>query len=232
MNSIYQNGTYLERNPTWHQEDAAWKAGQIALMLKRHCLSPQSIAEVGCGAGGVLRELARLLGDDIRYEGYDISPQAIELCQSLGGAESLSFRLGNLLEVKDVYFDLVLAIDVFEHVEDYMGFLRTLQGRGAYKLFHVPLDMSVQAVLRGSPILEARRKVGHLHYFSKETALATLADTGYSIVDSFYTGSAVRGSGGGWKRTLMSFPRRSLFAVNEDAAARILGGYSLMVLAR
>ena len=55
--------------------------------------------------------------------------------------------------------------------------------------------------------------------------------TGYRIVDHFYTSGTTDFAHAGWKTQLMKLPRRALARVNEDAAARLLGGYSLMVLA-
>ncbi|HTE44863.1 MAG TPA: hypothetical protein VK636_06435, partial [Gemmatimonadaceae bacterium] len=128
-------------------------------------------------------------------------------------------------------FDLLLCMDVFEHVEDYMGFLRKLKQKATYKLFHIPLDMSVQTVLRSTPIVEARSRVGHLHYFSKETALLTLQDTGYEIVDWFYTPAGTeRATTFGAK--IAKLPRQVFSIVNADLAVRVLGGYSLLALAR
>jgi hypothetical protein len=73
--------------------------------------------------------------------------------------------------------------------------------------------------------------VGHIHYFTKDTALALLEDTGYKVIDHFYTSGATELGGLGWKTRLMKGPRQALYAMNPDAAARVLGGYSLMVLA-
>ena len=58
MDSIYTNGTYLRNNPVWHADDSAWKAGHVATMLERHALAPQSVCEIGCGAGEFLRALS------------------------------------------------------------------------------------------------------------------------------------------------------------------------------
>ncbi len=138
--------------------------------------------------------------------------------------------LADLLADDRAQFDVVMAIDVFEHVEDYIGFLRNLRSKGRYTILHVPLDISVQSVFRAGRIIRDRKKVGHLHYFTKETTLATLEDVGYRIVDYFYTGASVDLSARGWKANLVRFPRRLLFLANQDIAARVLGGYSLMVL--
>jgi len=144
----------------------------------------------------------------------------------------LTFNLSDLLKENTEHFDVVMAIDVFEHVEDYFDFLRKLKEKAEYKIFHIPLDLSVQTVLRSTPIIKGRKSVGHIHYFTKETALETLKDTGYEIVDYFYTGGSLELPNRGWKANLLKVPRKLAFSVNNDLAVRILGGYSLLVLAK
>ncbi|MGH6737149.1 MAG: class I SAM-dependent methyltransferase [Methyloceanibacter sp.] len=229
--SIYIDGSYLARTGSWHEEDSPWKAYHVKTMLERNGLEPKTICEVGCGAGEILNWLSRALPGDERFYGYEVSPQAYELCRARAH-ERLSFRLGDLLAGDGPPYDVLMAIDVFEHVEDYLGFLRRLRLKARYKIFHIPLDLSVQSVLRAAPILKLRREVGHLHYFTKETALKTLEDAGYEVLDYFYTATAVELPGRGWKANLMKLPRNFVFALSPDWAARLLGGYSLMVLAK
>ncbi len=81
---------------------------------------------------------------------------------------------------------MAAAVDVFEHVEDYIGFLRKVARLARYGIFHIPLDISVQSILRDLP-MNNRRTAGHLHYFMKDTALATLDYAGLEILDWFYT---------------------------------------------
>lgn len=231
MESIYTDGTYLKNNPDWHVDDSPWKAKHIATMLERHGIVPTTVCEIGCGAGEILRALSTHLEPSTRFFGYEISPNAYEIC-SRKASDKFTFRLANLLDDEAARFEVVMAIDVFEHVEDYFGFLRKLRGRGQYKIFHIPLELSAQQVLRGSPLLEARRSVGHIHHFSKETALATLEDCGYRVLDHFYTSGRTELGGLGWKSQMMRIPRQALYRMNPDAAARMLGGYSLLVLAQ
>lgn len=229
--SIYTDGTYLESTGSWHQEDSPWKAYHIKAMLERNGLTPKTICEVGCGAGEILSWLSRALRGDEKFYGYEISPQAYALCEARAN-DRLTFRLGDILEEDGPTYDLIMAIDVFEHVEDYLGFLKRLKPKGQYKMFHIPLDLSVQSVMRGAPILKLRRQVGHLHYFTKETALATLEHAGYEVVDHAFTATAVELPNRGWKANMMKLPRRLLYGLSPDWAARVLGGYSLMVLAK
>ncbi len=231
MAGIYQDGSYLNKHPSWHEEDSPWKAEQVRKIVERNQLAPTSICEIGCGAGEILKQLSEHLGPGKNFFGYEVSPQAFELC-SRKSSGNLRFFLKDLLEEAETSFDLVMAIDVFEHVEDYWGFLRRLRTKGDYKIFHIPLDLSAVTVLWPSPILRGRQSMGHIHYFTKETALATLTDTGYEIIDYFYTASGLDLPNRGWKQNLVRLPRRVLFSINQDLAVRILGGYSLLVLAR
>ena len=230
---IYTTGEYLENNPTWDEEDSPWKAQQILKMLSRNNIHPTSICEVGCGAGEILHQLYLALPNNVSFEGFEISPQAYELSKQKTH-DRLTFFLKDLLKETERHFDLLLAIDVFEHVEDYLGFLRGLRVKANYKIFHIPLDISVQRVLLCKPILSRRQEVGHLHYFTKETALATLEDTGYEIIDHFYTASTLElpRPSKSIIYSLGKLPLRLFSRLNQDLTVRVLGGHSLMVLAK
>ena len=227
---MYTQGAYLEKNPQWHTEDSAWKAAQIFKMLKRNNLKPKSVCEVGCGAGEILKQLQEQMDTEVIFRGFEISPQAFDLCQSRAN-EKLQFELADIL-AKDAHFDLLLAIDLIEHIEDYPGFLRRLKPKGEFKILHIPLELSAQTVLRESPILKARADYGHLHFFTRGMALAALRDAGYEVLDDFYTAWAIELPPKTFKAKLARLPRRLLFSISPDWAARILGGCSLMVLAR
>jgi len=166
-----------------------------------------------------------------RFDGYEVSPQAFELCK---GKESgkLGFHLANVAEL-DVFYDCLLCIDVLEHVEDYIGFVKSIKGKAGFKIFHIPLDISVSSILFSS-MMRARQSVGHLHYFTRDTALATLRDAGYEIVDSYYT-APFKGDGfkaRSLKEAIARLPRRLLFSVAPGLEALLLGGCSYLVLAR
>ena len=227
---FYVTDEYLDTNPTWHAEDSPWKAGQILKVIQKNNLQPGSICEIGCGAGEILNQLFLQMHDNVSFVGYEISPYAFKLCQQKA-KDRLDYKLKNLFDDTSAHYDIVMAIDVIEHVEDYFGFLRNLREKGTYKIFHIPLDMSVQNVLRNSTMLKGRKEVGHIHYFSKDTALAALRETGYEIIDYFYTPSVIVLSTS-FKSSLMKLPRKVGFKINKDLAVRILGGYSLMVLTK
>ena len=229
MQEIYQGDTYANKNPTWHEEDAPWKAKHIETILKSNAIAPTTICEVGCGTGDILLNLSSAF-PAAKLSGYEISPHAYERAK-VKETEAVRFHFGDLLEEKDLRFDVLVIADVIEHVEDYVKFIKALKPLSQYKVFHIPLDLSVQSVFRAWPIMNLREGVGHLHYFFKDTALATLKDCGYRVVDYRYTASRLELPNQAFSSQMMRLPRRLMYALNADFAVRLLGGYSLMVLA-
>jgi cyclopropane fatty-acyl-phospholipid synthase-like methyltransferase len=230
MQTMYESDAYAESNPTWHEEDSPWKAGHIGKIIKDNNIPHRRICEVGCGVGAILANLEACL-PDAEFTGYEISPYAYERARQRN-SQRATFVLGDVTTAEVTDFDVVLLIDVIEHIEDYFRFLKKLKNIGAYKVLHIPLDLSVQSVFRASPIMNQRAGVGHIHYFFKDTALAMLEDCGYTIVDYRYTASRLELPNQAFSSQLMRWPRRLLYALSPDFAARVLGGYSLLVLAK
>ncbi len=127
MNSNqYTNGEYLEKTKDWHQGDSYWKTHNILDMIRKHGLQPKSLYDVGCGAGAVLTEIEKHLLSCSDFQGFDISPQAIAIANSRENS-GVKFNNENFLESQTESPDLLLILDVFEHVSDYRGFLDTLR---------------------------------------------------------------------------------------------------------
>ena len=220
LEAIYTSGTYLQLHPKWHLEESPWKAAQILRMLERHHLTPRTVVDVGCGAGEILRQLQQKMADDCVFHGYDISPQAIALAKERENAR-LHFTVADFRKEADVSADLLLMMNVLEHIEDRFGYLRDIRSKAEYKMFHVLLNVSVQTVLRKNGLLHVREQYGIVNYFTKEVLLQTLRDAGYEIVDYFYTTGSTDLPSRELKRNLMRIPRKVLFALNQDFAARV-----------
>lgn len=230
LEELYTSGVYLEKNPSWHVEESPWKVRHIMPMLKRHDLMPGTVCEVGCGAGEVLKLLQESMSDTCTFWGYDISPQAIEMCKARAN-DKLHYKLADFTQEQDVFFDLILVLDVIEHLEDYYSFLRDIKLKSRYKLFHIPLEISVQGVLRGKIFVRNRELHGHLHHFTKETAIRTLEDVGYEVLDYSYSPEFEMPTTL-LQTNLMKLPRKLFFALNQDWAVRMMGGTRLLVLAQ
>lgn len=220
--SLYTEGEYLAAQPEWHVEDSPWKADRVHEALGGRSVT--SVCEVGCGAGAILRELHDRM-PAATFVGYEISPQALELAAPRS-SDRLTFRLQDAAAC-DEHFDLMLVMDVIEHVPDPIAFLAGLRGKADQVVLHIPLDLSAQSVLRPGKLLERRSRVGHIHYYTPETALATVSDAGYRVTATTYT----RGFEVCRESTLArlaALPRRVL---PTALTVRVLGGYSLLVTA-
>lgn len=228
--NVYVDGEYLEKNPSWFVEESPFKVRHILQMIEKNHLRPKDICEVGCGAGEVLRLLQQQMDPHCSFCGYEISPQAFAMCQGRAN-DQLQFKLADISQEQSTCFDLMLVLDVVEHVEDYFGFLNKIRSKSDLKIFHFPLDLSVQAVIRRRGLLKRRELYRHIQYFTKETALETLKDTDYEVLDYFYTPRCIE-LGTQLIQKIARLPRRISFAMNQDLTVRILGGYSLLILAR
>jgi SAM-dependent methyltransferase len=226
----YTDGEYLARHPQWHREHSAWKARQIATLLARNGPAPRSVAEVGCGAGGILAALQQAWPETSAFTGYDIAADALQLAAPLAN-DRLRFVLGDFVALAPARVDLLLAIDVVEHVEDYLGFLRALRPRAARHVFHLPLDLSLVSSLQPHRLAWAFEGVGHLHYFTAETARRALLNAGYRVTDAMFTSieldepAAVPG-----QQHRLQLLRRMGRRLSPAWTSRLLGGFSLLAL--
>jgi len=231
-NEIYIDGTYLKNNPDWGIKDAAWKAGIISRLLKKNNVTPKEIIEVGCGAGGILKALSNDLGKNIKLAGYDISPQAIAMAKEFEN-ENLSFYNQDIMQAKNIHTDLLLTIDVLEHVDDYYNFLEDIRAKSDYFVFHIPLDLACRTVLKPHVLMQQRNAVGHIHYFTKEMIEWALKDKGYSIIEWVYTKPIIDVyPPDTFKRRIKKILRNISFSINKDLSAKLWGGYSMMILAK
>ncbi|MDP3809769.1 MAG: methyltransferase [Hydrogenophaga sp.] len=225
----YLSGEYADKNPDWDSGDASWKAALVKEIMTRNNVHPESLVEVGCGSGGVLAEL-RSAYPGISFSGYDIAPGAASFWPRHAAAD-IQFEVGDFLELNEKVFDVVLMLDVLEHLGDPFSFLERLRAHSRFMVFHIPLDLSALSVLRESPLLHVREQVGHLHYFTRNLALTMLKECGYEIVEARYTGASFSAPRRSLKTKLAGLFRRAVFSLSHDFGARLMGGETLLVLA-
>ena len=225
----YLDGEYLATNPTWGEEDSAWKARMIHHLWKRSGLPlPSTVAEIGCGAGGILAGLRSRFPDSVRFDGFDIAPAAIQLAQQ-HEVPRLAYHCEDLTKSAR-HFDMLLCIDVFEHVENPFEFLRTIRSIAPIVVFNIPLEMHFAGLLINHQ-LWTRRHYGHLHFYTAAVAFETLKECGYSVVSHDYI-SRLMDLPRSMSEYLFWLPRKTLSLLSPEFSARILGGTSLLVFAK
>ncbi len=227
----YTSGDYATDNPGWHEADAQIKADALISLLRFAGLQPRTVIDVGCGAGGVLRRLHRRLQPELpetSWEGWDIAPEAIRRARRFEGGR-LRFVCGDFLR-SDRRVELLLCLDVIEHVSDDLAFLSALGSRADWFVFRIPLDLSVLDLVRPDRMLRARHRYGHRHLYSREVALDLLKEAGF--VTEIVRYDRVPPPGDSVRARAIDRARRSLFALAPDRTVCWLGGWSLLVAAR
>jgi len=222
----YTDGVYLNNNPGWHAERSPWKASHVVRGLKAVKISPRTICDIGCGTGVALASVVNSLENIREAVGFEPSPNAPFDPEA---QRVVDLRRRTATDCED-RFDVSIMLDVFEHVEDYFTFLKNCHSLADYHVFHIPLDASAKTVIIDG-FMKARNSVGHLHYFTRLTALATLKDTGYDPIHWHFTKSAWDGPDRNpWSP--MNLLRRICFRVSPEYTHRLLGGLALLVVAR
>lgn len=238
MTNCYARDYWLA-NPGYHLEDSEFKAaGVVAALENLEMPSRLRICDVGCGAGGVVHHVAEMLNDSghevDRAVGYDISPRAISQGTML--FPNLEFHVGGATDVPSGW-DLILAMDVIEHLENYHKFLRDLRGKAALYAFHIPMELSALRALHQIEFAEAIEQSGHIHSFCETTALKTIESLGFVTVhrawtDVDYQQRRKAAERPGWKRMLVNGVRSAIFRVCPSFAVALLGGKSLLLIFR
>ncbi len=226
--NIYNNQTYKNNNPSWHEEDASFKAAKILSIITKNSISFDTVCEIGCGSGEILLQLMNKLPSSIHYQGIDISQDAIKIAKTKE-RNRLTFNLNEFSEIKNERnFDLILVIDVIEHVENYFELLKEINHTSTYSIFHIPLDMSVWTLFREKMLIESKERVGHIHNFTEDFILSILTDYGFKIIDKIYTEPIDKPTK--WKEKLVGLIRKTLFKIHPKFCTKSIGGYSLLVL--
>ena len=79
--------------------------------MHKHKMAPNSICDIGCGAGEVLAEIQKNTDTGIDCKGFDISPQAISIANKKENT-NLTFYNEDFLKSTVTPPDLLLLLDV------------------------------------------------------------------------------------------------------------------------
>ena len=120
------------------EDDHWWFVGKrhlLTSLLQRHA-QEGALLDLGCGTGGILREV----GGDRLALGVDGSMEGLRVCRRKGLAHVVRADLARM-PFTSGDFQVVLALDVIEHLDDDVGFLRQatkLVARGGTLIVAVP----------------------------------------------------------------------------------------------
>ena len=232
---LYTSKEYINKNPTYHVEDSKFKSDNFIKILKKNNFNSnkiKNIVDVGCGAGKILKFIKESNLFNSNYFGYDINKSAIEIA-----SQNSEIKFYNEDYFSSEHYkknDLAICADVFEHLDDEVKFLKNLLNGSKYFLFNIPLEISLLTLLRKNLFKESFNSVGHIHFYSKYSALLKLEYCGFNIIDKIYAKNRLlhfTKENLSLKKLLAIPPQYIIDKFSEDIACAIFGGYSLVVLA-
>lgn len=175
MEDVHHETIYrTERTHWWYQVRRA----MIHDILRKYYPSRPhlSILDVGCGTGALLQELNQYG----TVTGIDFSQKAVDFCKARGNT---NVSVGSALSIPhpDNAFDVVLALDVIEHIENDRGAIaelyRVVKPGGIVVIF-VPAFMFLWGVT------DVRSQ--HYRRYTKPELRSKLKGQGFRIVRTSY----------------------------------------------
>jgi len=182
-NTFYTKDLYAVKNPTLHAEDSYWKFTKIAPLLdeiladlnfmKRNTIK---ILDIGGGAGIILNKISEYIESrsNLKVAKFmlDLTP-AMLATQRNNNPDAKGAVNANITQapVSSKTFDIVLCIDVLEHIPDYKKALKEIKKISHYAIFKLPLEdnlyMNILNLLtKNSQRRDSIESVGHLHFFN------------------------------------------------------------------
>ena len=232
MVNLYSNNQYWKNNSDYHESDANFKAeNSLKLISKININKNSNILDFGCGSGKYLHIISNYL--ECNFVGIDISEEAILRANKLYKKENINFLVKDIDELSNEKFDLIILNDVIEHIEDYITFIKKIKKKTNYIYFNIPLEINLLSILRNN-FVKSYNDVGHLHFFSKDSALQILKHSGLYIIGNqyfFYSKHNLKKNK--TFKSLIIFLLISLIKIiNKNLCVKLFGNASLGVLVK
>lgn len=202
-NNFYVSGKYIEKNPTIHEEDNAWKTKKILpfidVALKR--LSREhdiNVLDVGGGAGFIIKNISLYVDKIHRLKinkfCLDVSPDMLKM-QKINNPDAVKFLGEDICHasLSDKQIDLALAIDVLEHVSEPENALRELRRISDLAIFKVPLeDNLILKILNFVTLGKFKQEktlgtLGHINSYNINSLTKSIVKNYGQIIEYSYT---------------------------------------------
>jgi len=142
-----------------------------------------NILDLGCGEGFVIKYL-RDINSNLRFEGVDINVAAVDLARKINPGVNFQNEDINGLSYNVDSFDLVIMIEVLEHLEDSGKVLNEIKKfSNKYFIFSVPWEpfFSIANFLRGKNVSRWGNDPEHLQKWSRNQFI-TFVGKYYSVL--------------------------------------------------
>lgn len=173
----YKKIAEFEKTYWWHKGKLYLLDSLLASVLKK-LKARTSILEIGCGTGITLQALEKW-GD---VTGLDVSEEALSYCKNLGLKKLIHGDLSAIdLGKYRKSFDLVVALDVLEHIQDDVSVIKkvkTLLTEDGVFLINVPAHKFLWS--------EHDEALHHKRRYKMNELVRKLEDAGFNIIKKSY----------------------------------------------
>lgn len=202
ISKFYKTDKYIEKHPSLHEEDSPWKVTKIIpmvdLFIKNHCDGNEiNVLDVGGGAGLILKSISAHIqerhGIKVNKFVLDLSPGMLKI-QKRNNPDIKGVFNEDITKVslRDKEMDLVLMIDVIEHVSEPLRALKELRRISKFTIFKVPLeDNSYCNILNFLSRGKFRRNnietSGHINVYNLSKLRNQIEANAGTIADYYFT---------------------------------------------
>lgn len=183
--SLYANGVagqvadFLDADP---RRFLSYYTDRLSAITRTAAGPKSRVLDFGCTNGAFVMALTQ--AGFTRAIGYDVAGVLVDQGRQRWGANLHAGTLDEFLDSQSDDFDVVHAVNVFEHLPDPKGTLGAIQARihkGGALALTVPNTRSLQVFLTGarSPIVAPPH---HLQYFCPQSMAALVQAFGFRVV--------------------------------------------------
>ena len=201
VKSLYSTDRYIIQNPSLHEEDSPWKISKILPLVDKFIGEVNkekiNILDVGGGAGFILKAVSTYIESHhhARVDKFvlDLSPGMLEIQKKNNSDLKRAFNEDmRKTSIGNKEIDLVLLIDVLEHVSDTTVALEELRRISNFVIFKVPLEDNLctktwNFINRGKPRKRSIENLGHINYYNFRKLKQQIEKHLGCILDSYFT---------------------------------------------
>ena len=180
---IYESDLELEAE--WLERTAINKVNSISYLINNNNIYPNSILELGCGTGAIIKECQKR-GISNKYTGLDYSYEAINYLKinSKGINTIVADMTDANIRINDFY-DVIILSHVLEHIQEPGIMIKSIINKFnfSYIIIEVPLEDLLVSKFKGVFIDRKKNKAGHVNFFSSKTIKDLLLKNDLKIID-------------------------------------------------
>ncbi|MEA1929907.1 MAG: class I SAM-dependent methyltransferase [Patescibacteria group bacterium] len=225
---------YIDKNPDLNDSDIKDKIDAIDRVLSPTRMKFGAILDLACGSGKILLSLSsRCLSK--RNTGVDISEKIINIARENDFENKVNWVVSDIFNLEPDNYELILAIDILEHVEDDLKLLNHAKTLGGFMVVKVPIEdnlVNKLVKLLSFRLVDEHRytedRYGHIHHYSEGGVMDLIDKSDWGLVSKVYLPLPKRSKLSWEILRIILFP---IWYMSEPLYLKVNGGFLILALA-